>query len=88
VREALDGVDRLYLLNAVVADELSQGLIAYDLAKKLKLKQIVYHSVFKVDEFKDVPHFAAKLAMESAYISSISRLPSFAQITSTRTTSR
>jgi uncharacterized protein YbjT (DUF2867 family) len=66
LRAALDGVDKLYLLNAVVADELTQGLIAYDLAKKLKLKQIVYHSVFKVEEFKDVPHFAAKLAIESA----------------------
>jgi uncharacterized protein YbjT (DUF2867 family) len=66
VRKALDGVDKLYLLNAVVPDELTQGLIAYDLAKKLKLKQIVYHSVFKVKEFKDVPHFAAKLTIESA----------------------
>ena len=66
VRKALDGVDKLYLLNAVVPDELTQGLIAYDLSKKLKLKQIVYHSVFKVEEFKDVPHFAAKLAIENA----------------------
>ena len=66
VRKALDGVDKLYLLNAVGPDELTQGLIAYDLAKKLKLKQIVYHSVFKVEEFKDVPHFAAKLAIENA----------------------
>jgi uncharacterized protein YbjT (DUF2867 family) len=64
--QALDGVDKLYLLNAVVADELTQGLIAYDLAKKLKLKQIVYHSVFAAERFKDVPHFAAKLAIESA----------------------
>jgi uncharacterized protein YbjT (DUF2867 family) len=66
VRKALDGVDKLYLLNAVVPDELTQGLIAYDLAKKQKLKQIVYHSVFKVERFKDVPHFASKLAIESA----------------------
>jgi uncharacterized protein YbjT (DUF2867 family) len=66
VEKALTGVDKLYLLNGVVADELTQGLIAYDLAKKLKLKQIVYHSVFKVEEFKDVPHFASKLAIESA----------------------
>ena len=63
VRKALDGVDKLYLLNAVVPDELTQGLIAYDLAKKLKLKQIVYHSVFKVEQFKDVPHFASKLTI-------------------------
>ena len=66
VRKALDGVDKLYLLNAVVPDELTQGLIAYDLAKKLNLKQIVYHSVFKVEHFKDVPHFASKLTIESA----------------------
>ena len=58
VRKALDGVDKLYLLNAVVPDELTQGLIAFDLAKNLKLKQIVYHSVFKVEEFKDVPHLS------------------------------
>jgi uncharacterized protein YbjT (DUF2867 family) len=66
VEKALHGVDKLYLLNAVTPDELTQGLIAYDLAKKLKLKHIVYHSVFRVDHFKDVPHFASKFALESA----------------------
>jgi uncharacterized protein YbjT (DUF2867 family) len=66
IEKALDGVDKIYLLNAVVADELTQGLIAYDLAKKMKLKQVVYQSVFKVERFKDVPHFAAKLAIENA----------------------
>ena len=66
VQKALHGVDKLYLLNAVSPDELTQGLIAYDLARKLKLKHIVYHSVFRVDHFKDVPHFASKLAIESA----------------------
>src|SRR5580658_4293969 len=38
VQKALEGVDKLYLLNAVTPDELTQGLIAYDLAKRLKLK--------------------------------------------------
>src|SRR3984957_19189847 len=66
VQQALAGVDKLYLLNAVTPDELTQGLIAYDLAKKLNLKHIVYHSVFRVEHFKDVPHFASKLAIESA----------------------
>jgi uncharacterized protein YbjT (DUF2867 family) len=66
VEQALQGVDKLYLLNAVVPDELTQGLIAYDLAKRLKLKHVVYHSVFKVEAFTDVPHFAAKLAIENA----------------------
>jgi uncharacterized protein YbjT (DUF2867 family) len=66
VQKAMHGVEKLYLLNAVVPDELTQGLIAYDLARKLKLKHIVYHSVFRVDRFKDVPHFASKLAIENA----------------------
>jgi len=66
IDKALRGVDKLYLLNAVTPDELTQGLIAYDLAKKRKLTHVVYHSVFRVEHFKDVPHFASKLAIESA----------------------
>jgi uncharacterized protein YbjT (DUF2867 family) len=66
LERALDGIDKLYLLNAVTPDELTQALIAYDLAKRMKLKHIVYHSVFRVDHFKDVPHFASKFALESA----------------------
>jgi uncharacterized protein YbjT (DUF2867 family) len=66
VQAALDGADKLYLLNAVVPDELTQGLIAYVLAKKLKLKQVVYHSVFRAEHFLDVPHFASKVVIENA----------------------
>lgn len=63
---ALQDIDKMYLLNAVSPDELTQGLIACDLAKKHGLKQLVYHSVFRAEHFKDVPHFAAKLAIENA----------------------
>jgi uncharacterized protein YbjT (DUF2867 family) len=66
VERAMDGCDQLYLLNAVAPDELTQGLIAYDLAKRRKVRHIVYHSVFRVEEFHDVPHFASKFAIESA----------------------
>jgi len=66
VEKALSGIDKLYLLNAVTPDELTQGLIAYDLAKRHKIKHVVYHSVFQVDKFRDVPHFASKFAIESA----------------------
>jgi uncharacterized protein YbjT (DUF2867 family) len=66
VKKPMQGVDKLYLLNAVLPDELTQGLIAYDLAKKLKLSHVGYHSVFRAEHFKDVPHFASKLAIESA----------------------
>ncbi len=66
VEKALDGVDKLYLLNAVSPDELTQGLIAYDLAKKHRLQHVVYHSVFRAEHFLDVPHFASKVAVENA----------------------
>jgi uncharacterized protein YbjT (DUF2867 family) len=66
VEEAMKGVDKLFLLNAVTADELTQALIAFGLARKLKLKHLTYLSVFKVEQFRDVPHFASKLAVESA----------------------
>ncbi len=66
VENAIKDVDKLYLLNAVVPDELTQGLIAYDLAKRHNLKHVVYHSVFQAQRFPDVPHFASKLAIENA----------------------
>ena len=66
VEKALDGVDKLYLLNAVCPDELTQGLVAYDLAKKRGLRHVVYHSVFRAEHFLDVPHFASKVAIENA----------------------
>jgi uncharacterized protein YbjT (DUF2867 family) len=66
VEKALEGMDKLFLLNAVVTDELTQALIAYGIAKRIGLKHVTYLSVFKVEEFRDVPHFAAKLAVESA----------------------
>jgi len=66
VEQAMQGVDKLFLLNAVVADELTQALIAYGIAKRLRLKHVTYLSVFKADQFRDVPHFASKLAVEGA----------------------
>jgi uncharacterized protein YbjT (DUF2867 family) len=66
VEAAMQGVDKLFLLNAVVADELTQALIAYGIAKRIGLKHVTYLSVFKVDQFRDVPHFASKLAVENA----------------------
>ena len=66
VEHALQGVEKLFLLNGVVSDETTQALIVYDLAKRIRLKHIVYLSVFQVENFKDVPHFASKLTVESA----------------------
>jgi uncharacterized protein YbjT (DUF2867 family) len=66
VEKAMEGIDKLFLLNAVVADELTQALIGYGVAKRKGIRHITYLSVFKVEQFRDVPHFASKLAVENA----------------------
>ncbi len=66
VEQAMHGVDKMFLLNAVVADELTQALIAYGIGRRAGLKHVTYLSVFKVEQFRDVPHFASKLAVENA----------------------
>lgn len=66
VEKALEGVDKLYLLNGVVPDELTQGMIVFNKARKLNLERVVYHSVFEADRFRDVPHFAPKVVIEDA----------------------
>jgi uncharacterized protein YbjT (DUF2867 family) len=66
IAEAFKGVDKLFLLIAGVPDEIVQALIAYSLSKKTGLKHVTYLSVFKADQFLEVPHFAAKYAVEEA----------------------
>lgn len=66
VAEAMKRVDELFLLVGNVGDELTQALTAYGLSKKAVLKHVTYLSVFKADQFLDVPHFAAKYAVEEA----------------------
>ena len=66
--EAMKGVDKLFLLigSESVPVELVQALIAYGLAKKAGLKHVTYVSVYRADQFIDVPHFANKYAVEEA----------------------
>jgi uncharacterized protein YbjT (DUF2867 family) len=66
VAEAIKGVDELFLLIGNVADEFTQALTAYGLSKKAGLKHMTYLSVYKADQFLEVPHFAAKYAVEEA----------------------
>ena len=47
IEQAMQGVDKLFLLNAVAPDELTQALIAYDIAKRIGLKHVTYLSVSK-----------------------------------------
>jgi uncharacterized protein YbjT (DUF2867 family) len=66
VAEAIKGVDALFLLIGNVPDEFTQALTAYGLAKKAGLMHVTYLSVFNADQFLEVPHFAAKAAVEEA----------------------
>src|SRR5699024_8621627 len=64
MRAAMDGVRTLFLLNAVVADEFTQALIALNLAREANIERVVYLSVIHSDQYVDVPHFAGKFAVE------------------------
>ena len=64
MREALKGIETLFLLNAVVPDETTQALITLDLAREAGIRRIVYLSVFNSSLFDDVPHFAGKYLVE------------------------
>jgi uncharacterized protein YbjT (DUF2867 family) len=64
LRGALAGASTLFLLNAVVADEFTQGLIALNLAREAGIERIVYLSVIHSDAYVNVPHFAGKFGVE------------------------
>jgi uncharacterized protein YbjT (DUF2867 family) len=64
VRAALAGVSTLFLLVPNVADELTQAMLALTAAREAGVKGIVYLSVFKGEDYADVPHFAAKHTVE------------------------
>jgi uncharacterized protein YbjT (DUF2867 family) len=64
LRSAFAGVSTLFLLNAVVADEFTQALLALNLARDAGIERIVYLSVIHCDRYSNVPHFAGKFAVE------------------------
>jgi uncharacterized protein YbjT (DUF2867 family) len=64
IRSALKDIDTLFLLNAVVSDELTQALVTLDLAREAGIQRLVYFSVFNGALFPDVPHFVGKHAVE------------------------
>jgi uncharacterized protein YbjT (DUF2867 family) len=61
---ALDGVDTLFLLSAVVAEELTATLLTLHAAREHGIKGIVYLSIYQAENSVEVPHFSAKHAAE------------------------
>src|SRR5215218_3235296 len=64
LRTALSGVNTLFLLNAVAADEFTQALITLNVARESGVERVVYLSVIHSDLFVNVPHFAVKSGAE------------------------
>ncbi|ROM61884.1 NmrA family transcriptional regulator [Pseudomonas brassicacearum] len=64
MRVALASVRTLFLLNAVVPDEVTQALITLNLAREAGIERIVYLSVIHADKFTSVPHFTGKHTVE------------------------
>ena len=64
LRAAMAGVSTLFLLNGVVADEFTQGVIALNLAREAGIERVVYLSVIHSDRYVNVPHFAGKFGVE------------------------
>jgi len=64
MRSALSSVKTLFLLNAVVPDEVTQALMTLNLAKAAGIERIVYLSVINSDTYTDVPHFTGKHTVE------------------------
>ena len=64
LRSAFSDISTLFLLNAVVADEFTQALIALNLAREAGIERLVYLSVIHSDVYVNVPHFAGKFGVE------------------------
>jgi uncharacterized protein YbjT (DUF2867 family) len=68
MRAALDGVDTLFLLSAVTAEELTATLLTLNAAREHGIKGIVYLSVYQAEKGVEVPHFSAKHAAEQVIV--------------------
>lgn len=66
VTRAMEGIDKLFLLNAVGQSELLEALIGFGIARRAGVKHVTYLSVYKADTMRDSPHMATKLAVENA----------------------
>lgn len=64
VRDAFTGAERVFLLNAVSATEVQEGLAAVVEARRARVARLVYLSVHHADRIPLVPHIGGKVAVE------------------------
>ncbi len=64
--EAFEGIDGVFLLNAVCLAETDEGLAAVSAAKAAKIRKLVYLSVCMPAGSAGIPHFRTKIPVEKA----------------------
>jgi uncharacterized protein YbjT (DUF2867 family) len=64
LRDTMKDISTLFLLAPNAPDELTQALQALSVAREAGVRGIVYLSVFKGEEYADVPHFTSKFSVE------------------------
>jgi len=65
IEAAFKAVEKMFLLNAVNA-RADAGLVAFGVARRTGIRRVIYFSIFRVNQFRNFPHFAAKVGVESA----------------------
>ena|SRR5512135_2851663 len=66
IRSAFAGRDAVFLLTALSAAECHEGLMAVNGCRLGGVRKVVFLSVHRVDEAPHLPHFGAKLPIETA----------------------
>jgi uncharacterized protein YbjT (DUF2867 family) len=70
IYSGFNGIDAVFLLNALGPSESTEGLLALNGARLAGVKKIVYLSVHHLDKALHLPHFGGKLPIELALKSS------------------
>ncbi len=66
VRRVFDGIDAVFLLNAVGRTEACEALMAITGMRLATVKRVVYLSVHHADKAAWLPHFGSKIGVEEA----------------------
>jgi uncharacterized protein YbjT (DUF2867 family) len=64
VRSVFNGMEGVFVLNAVSPTETHEGLMAVNGARLAGVKRLVYLSVFQLEKAPHLPHFGSKMAIE------------------------
>lgn len=70
VRATFRGVKAVFMLNAVSPHETVEGMLAVALAREAGVDRFVYQSAHCLEQFGQVPHLGAKLAIGNALAAS------------------